>query len=120
MQTKKLKKSGQLKKLDLDKKVEGDRKENTVVQTQAMDMNVRDRKKRKECMTPAMAKEKSVDAKYKKTDITTTTTIGTWNITAIQGKEIELTEVIKFCNLQLLGISETRKTDKGQVCVTDK
>ena len=42
-----------------------------------------------------------------------TTRFGTWNIRSINGKEIELVEEVKKYNINILGITETKKKGQG-------
>ncbi|KAK9687816.1 hypothetical protein QE152_g35987 [Popillia japonica] len=44
---------------------------------------------------------------------------GTWNITSLTGKEVEITKEMRKFKLDILGISETRKQGKGNIKLTD-
>ena len=39
--------------------------------------------------------------------------IGTWNVRSLSGKEVELVEEIKKYNVDILGITETKKKGEG-------
>ena len=41
-------------------------------------------------------------------------TIGTWNTRSLEGKEAELTEEFEKAELDLLGITETKKKGNGR------
>lgn len=46
--------------------------------------------------------------------------IGTWNITSLNGKEIEITEEMSRFKIDILGISEVKKQGKGNIKLTNE
>lgn len=46
--------------------------------------------------------------------------VGTWNINTLTGKEMEIIEEMEEQDIQILGLSETKKVDQGTIKLTDK
>lgn len=48
-----------------------------------------------------------------------TTVIGTWNVRSIKGKEEEIVEEMEKYGIDILGITETKKKNKGRKCLNN-